>query len=252
LENLIVCLYLVDMMDLWEELCVVCGAPLRTPDPEGDLDTTLWEDDIDIEWNGLEWLNDCLGITASEERVPLDCDPIREHPFFETTDGTGRTFCCATTFRAADSPVQEGGLYGLTCHRKCCELLERDLRYTLRFHDVWPMLMRQKLRSSWLECTDYGGMAEYINEAFYFQWVFMERDGWMLEDPTTHRENGERILKVWRAIIQSGFQLVKAEPAQAQNETLAAPGLETSMVESRLQKIQLGYEPTDQEMAQCL
>jgi hypothetical protein len=79
------------------------------------------------------------------------------------------------------------------------------------------MLMRQKGHSSWLECTDYGGITKYVDDGFYFQWLYVDGDGWMLEDPTMHRDNSERILKVWRSIIQRGFQLVKAEPAQAQN-----------------------------------
>jgi hypothetical protein len=241
-------LVLVDTMGGWETMCVVCGGPLAAPNMEYLFHEQISEAEATClraqSFEGLEWLDDRLGITASEERIPLDLGGCSGYGIFETGDSTGRTFYSWTNFRAmallssgTNFRDIEDGLYGLICHTKCCELLERDLHYTLRFNDVWPMLMRQKGHNSWLECTDYGGMAEYIEQDFLFQCLYLDGGGWMLQDPTTHHENGERILKVWRAIIQSGFQLVKAEPAdgasQAQNETL----VEAAMDESQLQEL---------------
>jgi hypothetical protein len=199
-------------MGEWEEMCVVCGGPLEAPIMEDDL---LHKQTSEPEatclraqsFEGLEWLDDRLGLTASEERVPLGC--YSGYGSFETGDSTDRDFAGATVFRVDDSPLEEGGLYGLTCHTKCWELLERDLHYTLRFHDVWPMLMQQKGHSSWLECTDYGGMAEYIDQGFLFQCLYLDGRGWMLQDPITHHENGERILKVWAPSSKENSSLLK-------------------------------------------
>jgi hypothetical protein len=81
------------------------------------------------------------------------------------------------------------------------KLLEKDLQYTLKFHDVWPMLMRQEGGTYWLEYTDSGGMADYINQSFRYHDLHLAGKGWMLQDPTINRENGERIVQMWGSII---------------------------------------------------
>ncbi|KAG0560222.1 hypothetical protein KC19_10G163600 [Ceratodon purpureus] len=129
-------------MGMWDEMCVACGGPLFAPDKECFDTEGLSETEakyIDsLSFEDSKWLDDRVGITESEERVPLGQET--GYGSFDLDEST--YFCAATVFKHM-TPSDEGYIYGLTCHTKCLELLERDLHYTLRFQDVWPMLMRQ-------------------------------------------------------------------------------------------------------------
>jgi hypothetical protein len=57
--------------------------------------------------------------------------------------------------------------------------------------------------------TDYGGMRPYQSQFFRFGELFLDGKEWMLQDPMAHRENAERILQVWRPIVESGFKVSK-------------------------------------------
>lgn len=193
-------------MGMWDEMCVVCGGALCAPDEE-DL---LYEDQPEAEatflraqsLEGVEWLDDKIGITEKGERLTLG--HYGGYGYFDLDDAHS-SFSLAAIARYQTSWSQ-GEFYGLVCHRKCYELLERDLQYSLRFSDVWPMLMQQEY-GSWLHSTDYGGMATYMEQGFMYGMLYLEGNGWMLQDPTTNKRNGDRILKLWQSIIQSGFQV---------------------------------------------
>lgn len=144
---------------------MVCGGPLCAPLLETHLLYGGFQSEADADClraqnlEGLEWLDDRMGITEKEELLSLGQDggygsfDLDEHTYFSG----------ATVFRIVE-PWPQGDPYGLTSHWKCYELLERDLQYTLRFLDVWPMLMQQE-HGTWLDWTDYGGMVNKSRSA---------------------------------------------------------------------------------------
>jgi hypothetical protein len=189
-----------------DEMCVVCGGPPEAPNE----DAPEWDECLRaLSPESLEWLNHYVGITEAEELIPLN--GYEHYSSFAIDDYKGKPshFACATYFRSEGIPwYPDDGPHGLTCHENCYKLLERDLHYTLRFRDVWPLLMQQEFPTAWLdwEVTDYGGMAAYGGEFFKYKQLYLDGNGWMFQDPLTHRANAERILKVWKPLIQSGFR----------------------------------------------
>ena len=214
-------------MGCWDEWCVVCGGPPCAPDPEVHVfrDDAESEEEAETEAKGLralnfqdfEWLEKYVGINEAEEIIPLG--GYADYGYFYLADGTTR-FGGATNVQCRHEV--EPNLFGLFCHEKCFRVLERDLQYTLRFHDVWPMLMQQKLGGHLEDYTDYGGMEVYHSQYFMFRELFLDGKEWMLRDPMTHRDNAERILKVWRPIVKSGFKVNKRKQPGEGHESQAA------------------------------
>ena len=102
--------------------------------------------------------------------------------------------------------MEEEDTRGYACHA-CYNLLQRQLNYTLKYADVLPLLIENDYtpyNSFWW--SDYGGLADYYDE-FLFE-ARLVKDGklWMVEDPSRNEQNKERILRVWRPLVESGFQ----------------------------------------------
>lgn len=195
-------------MGCWDEYCVVCGGPPCAPDPEVYCDAGSGGEG-EIVAKGLNrqdfaWLRSFVGVNEAEELVPLG--GYADYGYFYVAEGATR-FGGATNVRHLHEV--EPNLYGLVAHERCYRALQRDLQYTLRFRDVWPMLMQQEVGGSLEDYTDYKGMRPYQSQFFRFGELFLDGKEWMLQDPMAHRENAERILQVWRPIVESGFKVSK-------------------------------------------
>lgn len=192
-----------------DEMCVVCCGPPKAPTE----DLLNWDEALRDE--SLDWLNHFVGITKDEDLIPLDV--YLDFSNFAIQGEPKLCFGCATYFRTPEGiPWEESsdGPYGLACHEKCFRLLQQELQYTLRFRDVWPLLMQAgEFATNWVEyeVTDYGGMARYAGEAFNYTLLCSDGNTWMLRDPTTEKQNADRILKVWRGWLEEGFPVREAE-----------------------------------------
>ena len=203
----------VEIMGCWDEYCVVCGGPPCDPDPEVYYDAgSGGEGETEVNAKGPSalnrqdwaWLRSFVGVNEAEELVPLG--GYADYGYFYVAGGATR-FGGATNVRHLHEV--EPNLYGLVAHERCYRALQRDLQYTLRFRDVWPMLMQQEVGGYLEDYTDYGGMRPYQSQFFRFVELFLDKKEWMLQDPMAHRENAERILQVWRPIVESGFKVSK-------------------------------------------
>ena len=76
--------------------------------------------------------------------------------------------------------------------------------------------------------TDYGGMAKHFGEFYKFKQLYLYGNGWMLQDPTWSRANAERVLKVGRPLVQSGFQAAKPSEELGKDGSQAVPDSETT------------------------
>lgn len=187
-------------------MCVVCCGSPKAPDE----DCPEWDESLRGE-SQLDWLNHYVGIIKDEDLIPLGA--YLNYSNFECIEGNPNnklSFGCATYFRTGNSEgiPWDDGPYGLACHEKCYRLLQQELGYTIKFGDVWPLLLQQEdLATNWLGpgVTDYGGMARYAGEFFRYQMLCADGNAWMLRDPSTEKANAERIVKVWRALLAKGF-----------------------------------------------
>lgn len=192
-------------------MCLICCGPPKAPDE----DCPEWDESLRaLPAESLEWLNHYVGITNTEELIPLGAYLNFSNFAIDDYKGKSSSFGCATYFRTPEGIPWDDtdGPHGLTCHEKCYKLLQQELLYTLKFRDVWPLLMQQEFPTAWLDLdvTDYGGMAAYAGEFFRYQEMCADGNAWMLRDPTVEKANAERILKIWKALIEKGLSVSTA------------------------------------------
>lgn len=221
-------------MSMWDEYCLVCGGPPSVffdeeIDTEGEEVGKPEKESLEpIVAADFKWLQEFVGISHTEDIIPLSS--YNGYGAFSTNTTVHEMARdeekCQNIFRigsrsnddenknknknGADELVAtKQELHGYACHVKCFTLLQRELGYTLRYHDVRPLLEDSAIRAlNKFVWSDYGGFSEYQDHSFGRETQLVE-DGklWMLEDPTaTSSANARRILELWRPLVQTGFQ----------------------------------------------
>lgn len=239
-------------MSMWDEYCLVCGGPPsvffdEVVDMEGE-EVEKTEKDLlqPIVATDFKWLEEFVGISHTEDVIPLSSyngygafstntahDLARDEGKYNNIFRIG----CRNDDNKNnnDNGVDEFGvtkqeLHGYACHVRCFTLLQRELGYTLRYHDVRPLLEDSAIyalnKFAW---SDYGGFSEYQDHSFGRETQLVE-DGklWMLEDPTAiSSTNAQRILGLWRPLVQNGFQRPEQAIDGALNKVSTALILDT-------------------------
>lgn len=222
------------------EWCLVCGGPSFAPDPKTEAETVELEEEkkaIRANLAGLEWLNTFVGVLETEELIPLGC--YDRYGGFDNADESRPPFLTAFSLTLSD-PGE--GQCGLACHEKCFKVLQRDLGYTLRYQDVWPLLMEEKdeLHNSF-EWNCYGGMHKYYGENKPFEYSKLVADGntWMLQDPLTNGKNAQRIVEIWRTLMHDGFKkedehntsIAEASTTVPAKDSVVVPAKDSEVIE---------------------
>ena len=78
--------------------------------------------------------------------------------------------------------------------------------------------------------SNYGGLKEYHCQNFLEEELVRDGKLWMIEDPSRNVESKERILRMWRPVVESGFK----RPGATVGDGSRVPEIaETNMDESR-------------------
>lgn len=148
---------LADEMVAWEVYCLVCAGPSLNPallHPSDLSDFNLVKEHS----HEFEWLDKYIGVPESNEPVELG---LYDYQGDFGMPGK-RLFCPYPSYKQAARTQDKQ--YGLTCHAKCYQLLQKRLGYKLHYDDVWPLLDAANDDNTCLD-SEYGGMTEYHEHA---------------------------------------------------------------------------------------
>lgn len=205
-------------MGVRDEYCTVCGGPPYAiyPDVKDKEGQPLNRADYN-------WLGSYIGISNEEELIPL-----ASYDSYGAFDIQADTSLYKRFFLMNYTDGEWAG--GYACHVSCYNLLQQELKYTLKHADVEPLLVDNGYDYTTFPWSDYGGLREYHCQSFLQEELVRDGKLWMIEDPSRNAENKERILRVWRPLVESGFK----RPDATVGDGSRAPEIaETNMDESR-------------------
>lgn len=139
-------------MGAWDEYCTVCGGPprrcaakdvLEFLDPDRE-DSLLSSAQIRARLKGgTAWLEKHVGIGPDEGVMMLG--RYTGHGSFPLEINNGFEFHGSPSYHPQKNAAMD--TCGVICHRACRTLLRKELGYTLKFSDVWPLLMKTSRNS---------------------------------------------------------------------------------------------------------
>ena len=211
-------------MGCWDEFCAVCGGPTKRPNDPNDLAEELGVPPDDKRalkrvvkiMNDSAWLDECVAATKKDGPIVLGL--YTEYGSWETPGGI--EVQSRTIQEVSKTNLPDDEVYGVVYHASCGELLESKLGYTLRFDDVWPLLVM----SGVLRGATYGGIKPYQGQEFHYAECITDKHEAWLRDPTKDAVNAARILKVWKPLVKQFAKTpTPASPAKAEAKPKAKP-----------------------------
>jgi len=201
-------------MGEWEEFCIVCAGPSWVSfddmtDEQGQPLTAPPPNPADY-----TWLESFVGVSNKEELIPLA--DYNGYGSFDIQADESPYSCFTVGCLDQHNILDEEATRGFACHVTCYNLLQQELHYTLKYADVMPLSVNNNYcdenKFSW---SDYGGLAEYEDQGLFEAYLVKDGKVWMIEDPSRNEENKERILRVWRPLVESGFKRPEANRSGA-------------------------------------
>lgn len=172
-------------MGVWSDYCLICGGPYRNE--------AIDDDDNEIIHEECDWLTKSYTITEKNKKYPTDMIDCGESKYQNK-----KFSVCPLNWDDKDKEE----IIAIGCHRDCYKLLKEEFNYQLKFSDVHDKLHEYLCVLS--DTTIYGKMDEYAFGQEFENNAFVENK-WLLENPFKNKKNKNRILKIWKPLINDLF-----------------------------------------------
>jgi len=191
-------------MGLWEEYCVICGAPMSLI----GLENTL----VPLH-RKYTWLQKFMGINKDNKKIPLEGYDYGPHLF----DKNHNKFVITSwdwDFYAKNKVLD----YGIAVHKDCYKLLKKEFNYDIKFTDVYDFLNKKAKKTNF---KFYKSMTKHMGQFFNDDQPFPKSSYYLLESPLKNEKNKKRILGLWRTKVN---QYKKKEGSTKINKKSISPG----------------------------
>jgi hypothetical protein len=172
----------------WSVYCTICGGPDTLCGMGGFAD---YKDTK--KYKELQWLKNIMGITSDNKIIKK---------IYNYNYGGGYNYNKGDFWVSPDHWFEfiTGGEYGIMCHKDCYKLLQKELKYNLKFGDICRILndYSPHLKSE----SKYGKMRKYSFGQDFEVIKAYTKDKYLLLNPLKNTENNQRIIKMWTPLVK--------------------------------------------------
>lgn len=182
-------------MGAWDEICLICGGPIKNPLKKGFEVYNPKTDTIHKSpktHKGSEWLEDLILITYDDKHINVKSNKYSDYGYFYHNN----VKYIITSIGWKDIDGKKLSI-AIMVHKKCYNLIKRELKYTIKFDDIVNIL--DKTNNLIKNKKVYGIASKYWGQMYDFFNV-LKKDAWLLEMKV---DNRKRIISGWKPLIKS-------------------------------------------------
>jgi len=202
-------------MGIWDVYCVICGGPTRNDFKKGTyLSSPKGEMTVQKTITKYNWLDKLVLISSTEEVINTTSGDYNDSGEFELDINyvvAPLNWPSGDDFDDTDTDEREAVL----CHKACYNYLKAKLGYTLKFSDICRLLSTSD--NFFKNKSGYGLNKKYFSQ-FYDYYGAYNENSWLLEEPTKNKENGDRILDMWKPLAKK-FKSKGPRPSPCRSAT---------------------------------